>query len=155
MVAQQAVSRLDLPQLPIAMSPPGTQLVGVPTWLWIDSTTWTTRSASASVGAVTATATATPSRVVWSTGDGAQVTCTGPGTPWQQGTDPAAPSPTCGHVYRRASTTAAGGAFPVTATVSWSIAWSGAGQAGALPALTTSATTSTRVDEVRAVVVTG
>jgi hypothetical protein len=154
-LAQQAESRLALPASTIRMSPTTTQVIRVPTWLWLDSGAWAARSASAAVPGVSVTATATPTRVVWSTGDGATVTCTGPGTPWQVGDNPAAASPTCGHTYTTGSTSAPGGVFTVTATVTWSIAWVGGGQNGALPALTTTATASIRVAPVQTVIVPG
>lgn len=151
-LARQAVSRLDLPQLRIGTSPAGTQLVTVPTWLWIDPGSWRPRSATAQVPGLTVTATATPSRVVWRTGDGATVTCTGPGTAWTPGTDPATPSPTCGHTYRRSSAGMPGGTFLVTATVSWTVAWAGGGQDGTVLGLSTTSTVTVRVTEVQAVV---
>lgn len=152
-LARDARSRLVLPDVTISVSPSGAQLVRLPTWLWIDPQLWHPQTASASVPGIAVTATATPTRVVWSTGDGASVTCTGPGTPWRTGSDPAAASPTCGHVFARSSATAPGGVFTVRATVTWSVTWAGAGQGGALPALTTTAATTVRVNEVQTVVV--
>jgi hypothetical protein len=151
-LAQQAVSQLNLPELRIAMSPAGAQLVSVPTWLRIDPGSWQPRRATAQVPGLVVTATATPSRVVWRTGDGATVTCTGPGTAWTPGTDPATPSPTCGHTYRRSSAGMPGGTFPVSATVSWTVAWAGGGQGGTVPGLSTISTAAVRVAEVQAVV---
>ena len=151
-LARQAVSRLKLPPLSLSMSPAGTQLVTVPTWLWIDPAFWRPRSATAQVPGVVVTATASPSRVVWSTGDGTTLTCTGPGTAWTPGTDPATPSPTCGHTYRRSSAGMPGGTFPVTATVSWDVVWAGGGQGGTVPGLSTTSTAAVRVAEVQAVV---
>ena len=151
-LARQAVSKLDLPGLRIAMSPVGTQLVAVPTWLWIEQGSWRPRSATAQVPGLSVTATATPSQVVWRTGDGATLTCTGPGTAWTEGTDPATPSPTCGHTYRRSSAGMPQGSFPVTATVTWNVAWAGGGQGGTVPGLSTTSTIAVRVAEVQAVV---
>jgi hypothetical protein len=45
-----------------------------------------------------------------------------------------------------------GGAFPVTATVSWQVAWAGGGQGGTEPALSTTSVTTVQVAEVQAVV---
>jgi hypothetical protein len=155
-LARQAVNHLALPSLSISFSPTGRQLVRLPMWLWIDPVQWTARSASAAVPGVVVTATATPTRVVWSTGDGTSVSCAGPGTPWRAGTDPSAGSPTCGHVYALGSAGAPGGRFTVSATVWWSIAWTSGGQGdGTLPDLSTTATTTVRVDEVQAIVVPG
>jgi hypothetical protein len=151
-LARQAVSRLDLPQPRIGMSPSGAQLVAVPTWLWLDPGSWRPRSATARVPGLAVTATAAPSRVVWRTGDGATVTCAGPGTAWTPGTDPARPSPTCGHVYRRGSVGMPGGMFTVTATVTWDVEWSGGGRGGTVPGLSTVSTAAVPVAEVQAVV---
>lgn len=151
-LARQAVSRLSLPSLSIGLSPTGTQLVKVPTWLWIDPAAWKAHSATAAVPGLSVSATATPSQVIWSTGDGGSVTCSGPGTPWRAGADPAAESPTCGHVYLEGSAGQPSGLFTVSATVSWSVTWAGGGQGGALPGLTTTTRVPVRVAEVSAVV---
>ena len=73
------------------------------------------------------TATATPVSVTWRPGDGSTVTCHGAGTPYTSADDPAAPSPDCGHTYTRSSAGQPGGAFTATATITWDVAWQGAG----------------------------
>jgi hypothetical protein len=151
-LARQAVTQLGLPQPAIGMSPVGEQVVRVPTWLWLDSASWRSRSATATVPGVSVTATATPTQVVWSTGDGSRVTCHGPGTAWHPGIAPASASPTCGHTYLTGSSNASQGKFTVTATISWTVAWNGGGQAGTVPGLTTTSTAAIRVVEVQAVV---
>ncbi|MFB9320102.1 hypothetical protein [Cryptosporangium minutisporangium] len=127
-----------------------TQLVGLPVWLWVPQQWWAARSASASVPGLTVTATAVPDRIVWQTGDGNQVVCRGPGTPWRPGMDAAKPSPTCGHTYRSPSSAQPGGKFRVVATVVWRVTWAGGGQSGTEPALGTSTTTTLRVGESQA-----
>jgi hypothetical protein len=89
------------------------QIVFVPTWIWLGSESWGRRSATASVPGMSVTATATPVRLVVSTGDGAGVTCTGPGMSWTAGSGAACSSPTCGYTYARA------GSFPLQAVVTW------------------------------------
>ena len=123
-VALQAVRRLGLGSPTIEMAPPtgDPQLVGVATWLWIDPGAWKAVSASASAGPVTTTATATPSKVVWDMGDGASVTCAGPGTPY----DPNEPNATTDCSY----TWAAPGSYQVTATIYWSVTWTATGAPG-------------------------
>ena len=123
-VALQAVRRLGLGSPTIEMAPPtgDPQLVGVATWLWIDPGAWKAVSASASAGPVTTTATATPSKVVWDMGDGASVTCAGPGTPY----DPNEPNATTDCSY----TWAAPGTYQVTATIYWSVTWTATGAPG-------------------------
>ncbi|MEW1852972.1 hypothetical protein ACIOEY_27480 [Streptomyces albidoflavus] len=46
------------------------------------------------------TVTATVDRMVWKMGDGASVTCNGPGAPYAKGQAMKA-SPTCGHEYEK------------------------------------------------------
>ncbi|GLY68753.1 hypothetical protein [Amycolatopsis taiwanensis] len=149
-LAEQARSQLRLPNPVIASSPAGTQLVRLPTWLWLDRAMWQPQSATASVPAVSVTATATPTSVTWSMGDGSTVTCIGPGTPFPAHGDPQVASPDCGYTYQRSSAAAPGERFPATATVSWRITWSGAGASGTFPDMTTSASASFRVAEVQA-----
>ncbi|MFS8104103.1 hypothetical protein LFM09_44020 [Lentzea alba] len=148
-VAQLARKQLRLPAPSIAASPSGTQLVHLPTWLWLSSG-WSPVSATASVPGVSVTATATPTSVSWSMGDGKTVTCAGAGTPFRPGSDPKAPSPDCGHTYRISSASQAGQAFPVAATVRWTVSWAGAGQGGILPDLITTTNVSFRVAESQA-----
>jgi hypothetical protein len=133
-LAQQAVDKMTLLGPDIA-SPraAGKYTVGVPVWMWVNqnATTYGPNTAAASAGGVTVTATAKVSKIVWQMGDGVTVTCAGPGTPYK-GSDAMAESPTCGHVYSKASAGAQGGEFDVTATSTWTIDWQGGGAAGQL-----------------------
>ncbi|MFD7660414.1 hypothetical protein ACFV4N_41110 [Actinosynnema sp. NPDC059797] len=148
-LAQTARERLRLPSVQIARNPVGTQLVNLPTWLWLPGG-WQEVSESASVPGVSVTATAKPVSVSWSMGDGNTVTCAGPGTAYTTSADPKAPSPDCGHLYRRSSAGQPGETFPVTATVRWTVTWSGAGEGGTFPDMTTTGTASFRVAESQA-----
>jgi hypothetical protein len=152
-VAQSAVATLRLPKPTIKFNPapPAPQFVNLPTWLWLAPGSWAPRAATASVPGLAVTATAKPIRVQWSTGDGARVTCTGPGTRWRPGMDPAASSPTCGHTYRQPSVGRSGGVFAVRATVRWQVSWAGGGQAGTVPELSTTSTAQIVVREAPAV----
>lgn len=146
--AEAALADLDLPGPAIATSPaPGTEhLVGLPTWLWLED--WSPRSASAALAGVSATVTVEPTAVRWDTGDGATVTCDGPGTPWQPGA-----AGGCTHTWSRRSTDQPAGAFPLTATVSWSASWSAStGAGGDLGTLTSTSTVDVVVVEAQAVV---
>jgi hypothetical protein len=156
-VARQAASqlRLDSPRIGSSPSPGTAQLVSLPTWLWIDRAGWGDRSATAAVPGVSVTATATATSVTFSMGDGSTVVCHGPGTVFPAGGDPKAASPDCGHTYTRSSAGQPGGAFAVTATVTWAITWAGGGQAGTLPAMTTQATAAFTVAESQALVTAG
>ncbi|WP_327187904.1 ATP/GTP-binding protein [Streptomyces sp. NBC_01334] len=137
-LAQRAVDSMKLAGPDIA-SPraAGRYLVGMPMWMWVNQnpTTYGPNTASASAGGVTVTATAKVSKIVWTMGDGAVVTCAGPGTPYTAAAGKS-DSPTCGHTYTRASADQTGGRYRVTATSTWTIDWhvttGGAGQAGQL-----------------------
>lgn len=150
-VAASARDRLALPAVAVRLSPVGQQLVGLPTWLWIDAAGWRPVSRSASVPGATVTATATPVSVRWTTGDGTTVVCSGPGTPYSPTVAPEAASPDCGHVYRSVSSE---GGLAVSATVTWSVSWSGAGEAGVFPGLSSTGTVRADVVDAPAVNVT-
>lgn len=149
-LADQALAALDLPLPAPRTSPPLTadQLVGLDTWLWLD--TWAPVTATATLGGVAATVEATPTTVRWDLGDGTVRTCAGPGRPWQ-------PDDTgdgaCRHTWVQASAAAPGGTFPVTATVAWHVTWrSTTGATGDLGTLTSVATAAARVVEAQAVI---
>jgi hypothetical protein len=137
-LAQVAYSQLGLPSPRIEANPAaGEQLVGLPTWLWVDRAGWGPVSATASVPGVSVTAVARPTSVVWTLGDGRSVTCSGPGTPYAASGNPKSGSPDCGHIYRTSSAGRPDDAFAVSATVHWTVTWAGAGQSGTFPGLTT------------------
>lgn len=153
LLAQRAVDRLVLLQPGIEASPEAVQLVQLPTWLWVSETTWSERTAQAAAGGLTATATATPVAVSWDMGDGAVVDCAGRGDEWQRGTDPEAAS-ACSHIYTRPSSEE----LPVSATVTWQVAWVVTDAGGAVvasgtePDMATAAQTSWPVLESQALV---
>lgn len=136
-LALEAVNKMTLRGPDIANPrAEGTYTVGVPMWMWVSqsATTYGPQSASATAGAVTVTATAKVSKIVWRMGDGATVTCTGPGTVYTASAG-LTNSPTCGHLYTTTSASADGGTFQVTAASTWTIDWqvtAGGGQTGQL-----------------------
>jgi hypothetical protein len=147
-LARTARARLQLPAPAIRTNPDASKanvLSYVPVWLWVDGSSWSSRSATASVPGLSVTATATPTKVVWRLGDGKpSITC-GQGTAWTTGTDPKKASPTCGHTYDRPATRT------LTATITWTVTWAGGGQSGTVPNLTTTAQTTLTVAEAPAV----
>jgi len=158
----QAASKLKLPELVIHTSPeaPNMQIVGIPTWAWLapESVAPQTATATAAngVASMTVTATAQLSRVTWDFGDGAVVTCAGPGTPYDSSYEAdghARSSPDCGHTYRRSSARQPGEAYPVSMSAQWAVSWAGGGQTGAAPAQAQAQTVTTalRVGELQAV----
>jgi hypothetical protein len=159
----QAASELQLPGPALTLSPSTKGYVNLTEWLWITSSMWHPLTTSAQAcnarGCVTAVASATPSYVTWNTGDGTTVTCNGPGIPYNTALPATSQSTTCSHTY---VTTSAGqpssdgnpndAAFPITATITWTVAWSGPnGSAGALPSLTTQGTTTLQVAQIESV----
>ena len=153
-LAQLARRSLILPPPAIASSPPPgvLQLVDLPVWLWVNPAIWAPRSATAAVPGERVTVTAAPVAVTWRMGDGSVVVCHGPGTPYTSRYRAASPSPDCGHTYRRSSAGQAGGAYHVTAAITWNITWQAAdGTGGALPPLVSTAAAAFRVAESQAV----
>ena len=129
-LAQQAASQLPLTAPSIEMAPPATteQLVNVSAWLWIDPAAWQGQSATAAAGPVSATATATPVEVVWNMGDGQQISCAGPGTPYDPSNSNATTN--CSYTWTQSSAGQPGGAYQVTATVYWQVTWTATGAPG-------------------------
>jgi hypothetical protein len=144
-VAQQAIDRMLLkgPDIGIAPDPEGEGAVGVPVWMWTSEGPTTTgpNEASSSAGGVTVIAVATAESITWSMGDGSEVTCEPPGTPYEA-SHGMAESPDCGHIYSAASNDQPDGHYTVTATTTWRVPWEGGGQAGVI---TTERTSSTEI----------
>ena len=133
-LAEQAISSMELGAPRIRTAPPpgsSSGLVGLPVWMWTERAADTVGPVreTASAGDVTIAAVAQLSRIVWDMGDGATVIC-GPGTPHTSGAQ--GESPDCGHVYAEASSrhVTGGGPWPITATSTWTINWSGGGLSG-------------------------
>jgi len=153
-LAQEALATMHLPAPRIGMSPPNTaEIVNFQDWLWVDSSMWHPISATASVGPVAATATATPERVLYEMGDGSQVVCTGPGTPYKPAIAPGAQSTNCSYSYPNSSAGQPNNQYTASATIYWHVTWTavgapGGGDLGKFAGDT--ATTQVAVDEVQA-----
>ena len=132
-LANEAIARLALtgPDIGLAPDPSKTGLVGLPVWMWtrVAPATWGPVRATASLPGVSVTATATAKRIVWAMGDGHDVTCDGPGTPYTRDAGRES-SPTCGYVYEQSSAGHPGDRYAVTATTTWDIHWVGSGGSG-------------------------
>lgn len=154
-LAEQAADRVPIPApgLGINPSPESGAVVFVDTWLWVDPAAWRPVSAQAAAGGLTVTATASPRRVVWDMGNGDQITCDGPGTPYDPSRSAAEQSTDCSYTYRHSSARAEGGAYTVTATVVWQVTWAVAGGAGGgdLGAASRSQSVRVPVKEIQAV----
>lgn len=135
-LAQRAIAAMNLDPITIGIVPESgpdrVGLVGLPVWIWVKdqaANTWGPITRSASEGTVSVSATAEVSSIVWDMGDGTKVTCSGPGTRYEDryGKED---SPTCGHRYELMSDDQPEGAYQVTATSHWVVEWTGGGQSG-------------------------
>lgn len=151
----EALLTLHSPTIGIAPKPGGSGLVGMPVWLWIDTTvpdTWGTQSQTAAVPGLSVTATATAESITWDMGDGHQVTFQNPGKAY----DPSyglTPSPDSGYTYTQPSGGQPGGVYTVTATVTWKVTWAASnGQTGTLsPVTAPPSTVAVKIGELQAV----
>lgn len=153
-LAREALQRTPLSSPEIATAPriDRPQLVGMPTWLWTSTETWSHRTASAAAGDLNVTVNAVPERVVWDMGDGNTVTCTGPGAVYDNSRPDGEQHSDCTYTYRRSSAHQADGTYHVTATIEWHATWVGTGGSGDLGVVRRSSQATVRVAESQAVV---
>jgi hypothetical protein len=150
----EARQRLDPPAPTLVLSPPasGFQLVGVPSWFWVDDP-WVPSTASATLAGVTSTVTATPISVAWETGDETTFDCDGPGVAYDANRPAAGQHSDCTHTYIRSSRRAADGRYTVRATVTYTVVWEATtGAGGPLDDITRASTADVRVEEAQAVI---
>lgn len=165
-LAVQAANYLPLPAPEVHHSPDQfdgrpQSVVGIPTWLWVDRSTFSALRQTTSAGGVSATVTADPVSTVWTTGSehAPGVTCPGPGVPYDESRDPAGQSTYCSTVYSRSSAAKPQSGpgpndryFTGTATTVWRVSWVGTGGArGTLPDLRRTSTFRLAVAEIQAV----
>jgi hypothetical protein len=159
-VAQRAAASITLPSPVIKTDPATSTVVNIKTWLWIDSSIWHPWTATASLAGISATATASPVSVLFATGDGAHVLCTGPGTPYNLSEPPLSQNTSCGHVYASSSAgqespdgNSNDDSYVVSARIIWDVRWKGDGfvGGGVLPSLNTTSTTTLRVEQIESV----
>lgn len=126
-LAQQAYSQIRLAKPTIGTAPcrdAGCMgAVGVPVWLWTQP--WTPQTATAAAGGISVTVTASISNMVWNMGDGTTITCTSPGTAFNESMG-FRDSPDCGYRYQHTSRAEPGGKYPISATANWDVRWTGA-----------------------------
>ncbi|NYI98615.1 hypothetical protein HNR12_004892 [Streptomonospora nanhaiensis] len=147
----ESMDSFDLPEPEISSSPAPDSLILVttPVWLWIDEAEWQPATAEAEVPGMSLSLTAVPRATRWEMGDGTEVVCEGPGTPYDPATHaPDAESPDCGHVYTRSSLAEPDDVFTVRARISWDITWEiSGGDTGTLDPVTTTSTVDLTVRE--------
>jgi hypothetical protein len=148
---------MPVPAPDVRTNPEQRAVVGIPTWLWLDSGSWSTQSSTLMLGGTSVTVVAKPIRVVWQTGEGT-VTCDGPGAAYDPTATVGAQHTDCAWTYRQSSRTEPAGAYAASATSYWRIRWSATGPAGttsgALADLPRQTDFTIRVAEVHALVTT-
>jgi len=153
-LAAEAVDQLR-PAFPVPQTNPDLsvdQIAGIETWLWVDPDDWQPVTATASVPPIgpfpglTVTATAQPVQVIWDMGDGTEVVCDGPGTPYDVDRPAADQSTDCSHVYQRF------GRYEASAIMVWQVSWSSSdGDGGTLANIARTTTFDIGVAERQAV----
>jgi hypothetical protein len=118
-----AAARLEPPVPVPETSPPLARqaFVGVPTWLWLDATTWAPIEVSESRGLTTVTVRATPTHARWVMGDGGGITCVGPGVVWMSGLSEE--DTDCSYTFEHSSYGEPDGRFGASVTVTWEFEW--------------------------------
>ncbi|MFE1455319.1 hypothetical protein ACFW7K_09915 [Streptomyces sp. NPDC058735] len=158
-LAQLAYAEVRVPSTKVTLAPAAETKVNLPTWAWLDAADFKPVSVTASVPVIgiSATATAEPQslRIEPGTDDAVTYPASGVcefangriGEPYAKGK--ADRTPPCGVKYLRSS---GDGTYPLRATLTWKIRWTGSGGAGGtLPDGTFGATQDVVVQEIQAV----
>ncbi|MFJ2606669.1 hypothetical protein ACIQOU_19595 [Streptomyces sp. NPDC091279] len=158
-LAELAYAEIRVPGTKVTLAPADTTKVNLPTWAWLDAAAFKPVSVTASVPVLnlTATAIAEPQSLQIDPGTSDAVTYPASGAcavnggrigePYAQGK--AGQTPPCGVKYLRSS---GDGSYPLKATVTWKIHWTGTGGAGGdLPDGTFGATQNVVVQEIQSV----
>ncbi|MEU5771698.1 hypothetical protein ABZ819_00135 [Streptomyces venezuelae] len=141
-LAALAYQHMELPKTKVTLAPDGTTKVKLPTWAWLDKAAFDEVKATAAINVpgfrIEATTTAKPKSLTLDPGtaDATTLPANGEcpivgetiGEPYAKGKSKE--TPPCGIVYGRSS---AGSTFPLKASLTWEISWTGTGQAGAEP----------------------
>lgn len=162
MLAALAYQHMELPDTEVTLAPEAITKVNLPTWAWLDDAAFDEVQATAAINVpgfnIEATTTATPKSLTLDPGteDATTIPANGEcpivdgriGEPYAKGK--ADETPPCGIVYGRSSN---GGTFPLKASLTWEISWTGTGQAGpvGLPDGTIEAVQDIAVQEAQAV----
>jgi hypothetical protein len=151
-LANQAVASFTLAK-PVPVHSPPEAVVHFPTWLWLTGG-YRTQSATAAdpTGLLSATVMATPTKVVWTMGDGQLATCFGPGVAYRLNVPPDAQTSNCTATYIDTSATQANQAYQATVTVFYHATWTATdGTGGDLGTLSAATTFAVRVAEVQSI----
>ncbi|MEU9555815.1 hypothetical protein [Streptomyces fumanus] len=159
LLAELAYAEIRVPGTEVTLAPAAATKVNLPTWAWLDGARFKPVSVTASVPVlgIEATAIAEPHALAIDPGTADAETYPASGTcpfgngrigePYAKGK--ADETPPCGVKYLRSS---GDGSYPLSATVTWKIHWTGTGGAGdTLPDGTFGATQDVVVQEIQAI----
>ncbi|GAA4909681.1 hypothetical protein GCM10025789_31150 [Tessaracoccus lubricantis] len=135
---------------PLAANPSSLGAVGLPVWLWADTTSPNTTgpiSNSASERGYTVNITARLKNITWDLGDGSAAIECGIG----QRFDPASMGPQTPVACGRQAGYDQQGEYTITATSNWEVTWNGIGRSGVIP-FQTDTSGSVRIGEIQVVV---
>ncbi|KAB8167254.1 hypothetical protein FH609_012815 [Streptomyces sp. 3MP-14] len=166
-LAELAYERIRVPDTEVTFSPAALdgQVVNLPTWVWAESGDYDQVAVTATLESwdIWATTTARPTALTIEPGtpDAETHPASGScpinedgsiGTPYPAGDgDGEDAIPPCGLTYLRATHDAA--SYPLTASITWSIAWEGSGgTGGTLPDATFATTHEVQVNEIQSIV---
>ena len=165
-LAQRAVDLLPLPEPTVHHNPSRVDgrsetIVGVQTWWWVSPSSFRPITHTVRAGPAWARVTATPIATYWEAGsaDAPNITCDGPGTPYDPSRPASQQHTDCYTVYTRSSADQPQRGpspndryFLAAVTVSWRVTWVGAGGAtGSLPTIHRRMTFPIAVGEVQTV----
>ncbi|MCX5422843.1 hypothetical protein [Streptomyces sp. NBC_00078] len=158
-LAELAYNEIRVPGTKVTLAPAGTTKVNLPTWAWLDGAAFKPVSVTASVPVLGISATTTAEPVSLKIEPGTTDAQTYPasgvcqinngriGEPYAKGK--AHDTPPCGVEYLRSS---GNDTYPLKATITWKIHWTGSdGAGGDLPDGTFGATQDVTVQEIQAV----
>lgn len=158
-LSQLAYNEIRVPGTKVTLAPADKTKVNLPTWAWLDSAAFKPVSVTASVSVlgISATTTATPYSLEIDPGTSDAVTYPASGVcEFKNGSigeayakGKADETPPCGVKYLRSSGT---GSYPLKATITWKISWTGTGGSGGpLDDGTFGATQDVTVQEIQSV----
>jgi hypothetical protein len=155
-LALQAADDLIVPYPTLGLSPRVgvDQIVGLPTWMWVEPGSWTEMTATAGIPGLSATVTASPVRTRWDMGDDSdQVVCNGPGVVFDFSRDERQQHTDCSYIYQWDSNDEPGGMYTITGYIDWELNWAATnGDGGTLADVTRGTSLDVHAAELEAVI---
>jgi hypothetical protein len=155
-LALQAADELVVPYPVPGLSPRigVNQIVGLPTWMWVESGSWQELTATAAIPGLSATVVAMPVRTRWDMGDHSElVVCDGPGVVFDFSRDERLQQTDCSHIYQWDSNDEPGGNYTITSYIDWELTWTATnGEGGTLADASRGTSLDVHAAEIEAVI---